>query len=116
VDKNTTFTRIRLNRKEEDIVTNQLICINCDSKLGQNDDYCAHCCFQYDRKLGATTGGVSAGVSAKEIALNEAEQIAKLEQQQQKNTIQEMAAVNQEDKQKAEEGWKMRSKLILPSY
>ena len=82
MDKNTTFTRIRLNRKEEDIVTNQLICINCDSKLGQNDDYWAHCCFQYDRKLGATTGGVSAGVSAKEIALNEAEQIAELEQQQ----------------------------------
>jgi len=27
-----------------------------------------------------------------------------------------MAAINQENKQKAEEGWKMRSKLILPSY
>ena len=68
IEKNTTFTRIRLNRREEDLVTNQLICINCDSALIANADYCAHCCFQYDRKPGAITGGISAGVGGAVVA------------------------------------------------
>mmetsp|Transcript_7199 Transcript_7199/g.11340 ORF Transcript_7199/g.11340 Transcript_7199/m.11340 type:complete len:98 (+) Transcript_7199:477-770(+) len=37
-----------------------MICINCDSFLSPaTPDYCAHCCFYYDRKPGAVTGGVS---------------------------------------------------------
>ena len=40
------------------MVTQQMICINCQSFL-TNPDYCIHCCFQYDRKPGAITGFVS---------------------------------------------------------
>jgi hypothetical protein len=58
IDKNTILSRIRLNRREEDLVTNHNICINCDSIMTSND-YCVHCCFQYDRKPGAITGGIT---------------------------------------------------------
>ena len=37
-------SQIRLNRREEELVTQQMICINCQSFL-TNPDYCIHCCF-----------------------------------------------------------------------
>ena len=33
IDKNTFFPRQRLNKKEEDIISKQQVCVNCDSLL-----------------------------------------------------------------------------------
>lgn len=63
VEKNTNFTRMRLNRKEEDLVTNHSICINCESIMN-NTEFCQVCCFQYDRKPGAITGGLTQASAA----------------------------------------------------
>ena len=49
--------KTRLNRREEELVTQNLVCVNCDSFLSASSpDYCPHCCFYYDRKPGAITG------------------------------------------------------------
>ena len=55
IDKNTVFPRVRLNKHQEDLVTQQGICINCDSLL-LHPEFCQHCGFEYDRKTGAITG------------------------------------------------------------
>lgn len=44
IDKNTFFPRVRFGKKEEDIIANDQVCVNCDSLL-QNSDTCAHCGF-----------------------------------------------------------------------
>ena len=36
IDKNTFFPRQRLNKKEEDIISKQQVCVNCDSLLSAN--------------------------------------------------------------------------------
>ena len=44
IDKNTFFPRQRLNKKEEDIISKQQVCVNCDSMLSANQpDYCFQC-------------------------------------------------------------------------
>ena len=41
IDKNTFFPRQRLNKKEEDIISKQQVCVNCDSMLSTaQPDYC----------------------------------------------------------------------------
>ena len=41
IDKNTFFPRQRLNKKEEDIISKQQVCVNCDSLLNPaQPDYC----------------------------------------------------------------------------
>ena len=41
IDKNTFFPRQRLNKKEEDIISKQQVCVNCDSLLSAaQPDYC----------------------------------------------------------------------------
>ena len=41
IDKNTFFPRQRLNKKEEDIIAKQQVCVNCDSLLNPNTpDFC----------------------------------------------------------------------------
>ena len=41
IDKNTFFPRQRLNKKEEDIISKQMVCVNCDSLLSAaQPDYC----------------------------------------------------------------------------
>lgn len=53
IDKNTFFPRTRFGRKEEEILANDQVCVNCDSVLN-NPDYCVHCGQQYERKPGST--------------------------------------------------------------
>jgi hypothetical protein len=42
IDKNTFFPRTRFGKKEEEILANDQICVNCDSTLN-NPDFCIHC-------------------------------------------------------------------------
>jgi hypothetical protein len=42
IDKNTFFPRVRFCKKEEEIISNDQVCVNCDSILN-NPDYCIHC-------------------------------------------------------------------------
>ena len=55
IDKNTFFPRQRLNKKEEDIISKQQVCVNCDSLLSTaQPDYCFQCGTQFDRRPNAT--------------------------------------------------------------
>ena len=54
IDKNTFFPRVRFCKKEEEIIANEQICLNCDSILS-NPDFCIHCGMQYDRRPNANT-------------------------------------------------------------
>ncbi len=58
IEKNTFFPRVRFGKKEEERLTNEQICVNCDSVLA-NQDYCIHCGFLYERKV---QGQVTASV------------------------------------------------------
>jgi hypothetical protein len=52
IDKNTFFPRVRFCKKEEEIISNDQLCVNCDSILN-NPDFCIHCGLQFERKPGA---------------------------------------------------------------
>jgi uncharacterized paraquat-inducible protein A len=55
IDKNTFFPRQRLNKKEEDIIAKQQVCVNCDSLLNPaTPDFCFQCGTQFDRRPNAS--------------------------------------------------------------
>ncbi|CDW79536.1 dna binding and zinc-finger domain-containing protein [Stylonychia lemnae] len=79
IDKNTFFPRVRFCRKDEEIISNDQVCVNCDSIL-TNSEFCNHCGLQYEKKPGpqaAPGTQVPASVTAKENQLSMQESFKK---------------------------------------
>lgn len=127
MEKNTNFPRIRLNQVQADTVTNQQICINCDSVL-KNSDYCVHCCFHYDRKPGATmTGGINQSNAAtnldKQAQAGKSDGLdysfgGKIFKKEKKPSVHHETRKDGQgvEENRGLEGWKIRHQLLSKEY
>ncbi len=50
IDRNTFFPRVRFSKKQEEIINEGQICVNCFS-LMKNTEICPQCEFSYEKKL-----------------------------------------------------------------
>ena len=50
IEKNTFFPRVRFCKREEEIIAEGQICVNCDSLL-KNAEICDNCGFSFERKF-----------------------------------------------------------------
>ena len=50
IEKNTFFPRTRFSKREEEIIAEGHICVNCNALL-QNTDNCSYCGFSFEKKL-----------------------------------------------------------------
>ena len=53
IQKHTHFPRQRLNKREEEMIQQQGICILCNSLLKRDSEFCFQCCTQFDKRPNA---------------------------------------------------------------